>query len=168
MYLLLLSPVSPLNGALLAEFISLTDADLTEFRSATPDASVDIGAQGSAESPERVAETRKIWGSVTDELLDQLPDQDRTPIGEWMPEGVDLTWTGRDLNTIAISRHFLEAHLNNLIQAKADLVAHYRRSLQIRQDAERAFYAVRRFRDVEKDRSQLIAIFNGMEGTGSS
>jgi hypothetical protein len=142
---------------------------LAGFCTTTPDAdsrSVVDELEGAEQSPESHLEAQTVWGSVRGGLSGQVSGLDPTPIDEWMPKGVDLSWTGRNLNTVTISRHFLEAQLNNLLQAKADLIAHYRRSLRISLDTERALQAVRRFRDIEQDRSYLIDIINGQGPSG--
>ena len=163
-----------LSGTLPSEYV-LTESDLAAFCATTPDAdslSVIDKLERVGESPESHINARKAWMTVGEDLVDQLSGQDPTPLGEWISKGVDLSWTGRNLNTITVSRHFLEAQLNNLMQAKSDLIAHYQRSLRIRLDMERAFHAASRFRGIQKDHSQLVDMFHSQasprEGEGQS
>ncbi|TEB37158.1 hypothetical protein FA13DRAFT_1705449 [Coprinellus micaceus] len=167
--------VFPLSVGLLADYASLTEDDLAQFLSPTPDGSVvavDAETEGLGESSASPLKTHQVWGSEKDEFV-ALLGQDSTPLEEWTPQGVDLSWTGRNLHIMAVSRHYLETYLSNLVQARDDSILHYRRSLQIRQDLEKSYHTIQRSLGIAKDHSQLIEVFNGqdlseMEGTVSS
>lgn len=121
---------------------------MAEFCSTTSDA-------GSVVDENNFETQKEVWRSVRDDLTTQLPDRGSTPLEDWMPDGVDLSWTGRNFDGIQISRDFLEAQLINLLQAKQGMITFHRQSMQIRQDAYNAFRAFGRFEDVGKEHSHF-------------
>jgi hypothetical protein len=78
-----------------------------------------------------------------------------------LPNGVDYAFTGNQLSAMAISRNFLECQLQDLILIRSELLAHYKRSLKLRQDIEAAYYTVQNARFYERKDSQLAKILKG-------
>jgi hypothetical protein len=72
-----------------------------------------------------------------------------------MPRGIDLSWSGRNLNTASISHQILETQRDNMVIAREDGIAHFRRSIHIRLDIDRALQSVQGTRRAQRSHVQM-------------
>jgi hypothetical protein len=139
------------------EYEALTDVDAEDVYSATPD----LGSQASFEAAAEgdMAETREAWDAVQDDFLKKV-DYDPKVVEDWLPNGVDFAFTGRQINSMSVSRQLLECQMEDLTLVRNELLAHLRRSLKLRQDLEASYISVQNARFYERKASQLARILD--------